>query len=469
VTVPARPLPRARLAFLVLGPFAAVAVLMLIWWLSEALPIHVTACVPLVAYPLLGIFGGGLAEDARRAALPYVHPYIFLFLGGMSIAAAMQQWGLHRRVALAIMRAIGTQPARLLFGFLAATASVSLWISNTATATMMLPIGIAMIAQLESIGGGRRLEHYGAAIMLAIAYGANVGGIGTKIGTGTNTTFVAFLSQRGVEISFLEYMVVGLPFVLLFLPCVWWVLWRLGRSDAPAGDAGREAMQAEWARLGPMQAGEKVVLGMFLLAGCLWIAAPGLTGLLRSCWPAWTLTSAHVEAAIAMGTAGVLLAWRVRGRAALELGSLALVSWGTLVFMGGSLAMASGIEASGLSSWLAGQLTGLRELAPFAQVLIASSATVAISAFASNIAALSVMLNVLVGSVAPLYLNTTLFAATVAASCDFALPVGTPPNAIVFGSGYLTIGRMARTGVALDAAGAVLAAAWCYLAVGWVL
>jgi sodium-dependent dicarboxylate transporter 2/3/5 len=185
----------------------------------------------------------------------------------MSIAAAMQQWNLHRRVALAILRAIGTEPARLLLGFLAATAFVSLWISNTATATMMLPIGIALIAQLESRLGGRRLEHYGAALMLAIAYGANLGGIGTKIGTGTNATFAGFMSQRGTEISFVDFMLVGVPFVLLFLPCVWWVLWRSGRSDAPPGDAGRETLRAEWQRLGGVQRGERVVLGVFLACG----------------------------------------------------------------------------------------------------------------------------------------------------------------------------------------------------------
>jgi sodium-dependent dicarboxylate transporter 2/3/5 len=170
-----------------------------------------------------------------------------------------------------------------------------------------------------------------------------------------------------------------------------------------------------------------------------------------------------------MGAAVLLLAWRVRGRPALELASLRWISWGILVFMGGSFSMAAGIEHSGLSSWLAQQLTGLRTLAPLAQVLIASAATIAMSAFASNIAIVAVMLNVLVGSVSPAYLDECLFAAAIAASCDFALPVGTPPNAIVFGSGYVTMRRMARTGIALDVAAAVLVALWCYVSVGWIL
>ncbi len=493
MVAPAFQLTRARLAFLALGLVAfaviamvdsplqhyddygsrpalaaAVTALMLVWWLSEALPIHATACVPFVAYPFLGVFGGEIGDDARRAAQPYVHPYVFLFMGGMCIAAAMQQWGLHRRVALTIMHAIGTQPARLLFGVLAATAFVSLWISNTATATMMLPIALALIAQLESRIGGRRLEHYGSSIMLAIAYGANVGGIGTKIGSPPNATFAGFMSQRGTDISFVEYMVVGLPFVLMFLPVVWWVLWQAGRRDAPEGDVGRDAVREELASLGRVRPGEWIVLVVFFVAAGLWIAAQPVTASVRSRLTTVTIGSAHVEATIAMSAALVLLIWRVRGRATLELASLRTVSWGTLVFLGGSFSMAAGIEASGLSSWLATQLTGVRELAPFAQVLIASFATVALSAFASNIATIAVMLNVLVSSVSPSNLDASLFAATIAASCDFALPVGTPPNAIVFGSGYVRIPRMARIGAMLDVAAALLAAAWCYVVVGWI-
>ena len=166
----------------------------------------------------------------------------------MCIAAAMQQWNLHRRIALAIMRAIGTDPRRLLFGILVATAFISLWISNTATATMMLPIGLSVIVQLETHAGGQRLEHYGASLMLAVAYAANVGGIGTKIGTAPNAQFASFMAQRGVEISFLEYMAIGLPFVLLFLPVVWLALWRIGRRDAPDAAAGRNRAAARRSR-----------------------------------------------------------------------------------------------------------------------------------------------------------------------------------------------------------------------------
>lgn len=448
---------------------AAVTALMAIWWLSEALPIHWTACVPLVVYPFSDVFAREPLENARRVVLPYLDPYIFLFLGGMCIAAAMQQWNLHRRIALTIMRAIGTDPRRLLFGVLAATAFVSLWISNTATATMMLPIGLSVIVQLETHAGGRRLEHYGAALMLAVAYGANVGGIGTKIGTAPNAQFASFMAQRGIEISFLQYMAVGLPFVLLFLPVVWLALWRIGRRDAPDAEAGRGVLRAEIAQLGRMQREEWVVLVVFLIAAALWIAGQPLTAWLKPRVTLLALRSAHVEAAIAMGAAVSLMLMRGRGRPVLELRSVRQLPVETLLLLGGSLAMAAGIEASGLSAWLAGQLAGLREAPAWAQLLLASLTTVALSAVASNVATIAVMLSVLASSVAPAIATTALFTATVAASCDFALPAGTPPNAIVFGSGYLTVPRMAKTGAVLDLAAALLAAGLCALLVPRIL
>jgi sodium-dependent dicarboxylate transporter 2/3/5 len=448
---------------------AAVAALMAIWWLTEALPIHWTACVPLAIYPMSRVFAPGFAENLGRTVLPYFDAYIFLFLGGMCIAAAMQQWNLHRRIALAIMRAIGTDPRRLLLGILAATAFVSLWISNTATAAMMVPIAISLIAQLESSSGGRRLAAYGASMMLAVAYGSNLGGIGTKIGTAPNAQFASFLYQRGSEISFLEYMAVGLPFVALFLPIVWLVLWRSGRRDAPDAAAGRRALAAEVARMGRMHTGEWVVLAAFLSAAALWIAGRPITHWLtpRVTWLA--VSSARVEAAIAMTAALTLMLVRVRGRPVLELRSLRLVHLETLLLLGGSLAMAAAIEASGLSGWLGGQLAVVRGSPAWLQLLVVSATTVALSAVASNVATIAVMLPVVEASVTPELAATALFTATIAASCDFALPAGTPPNAIVFASGYVSVPRMARIGVLLDACAALLAPLVCALLVTRVL
>lgn len=448
---------------------AAGAALMAIWWLTEAVPIYLTACVPLVAFPLTGVFGGGFGENLRESVLPYFDPYNFLFAGGMAIAAAMQQWDLHRRIALGIMDAIGTDPRRLLAGSLAATAFISLWISNTATAAMMMPIGLAVVLQIEDQLGGRRLASYGMAIMLSIAYGANVGGIGTKIGTAPNAQFSGFMEQKGVSISFLQFMAVGLPFVLVFLPVVWWMLWRIGRHDRLQGEIGAEVVQTELARLGTIKKPERIVLGVFLVTAALWIAGKWLTALLAPQITFFRVTSAHVEGGIAVLAAIVLLLWRTEGRQVLGFQALARVPWETLLLLGGGFAMAAAIQQSGLSAFMSAQLAAVRDLPPFSQVLVASFACVALSAVASNTATTAVMLVVLWDAVAPGISTTALFAATIAASCDFALPAGTPPNAIVFGSGYVTIPRMARAGVVLDALAALLAAGWCWMIVRWVI
>jgi sodium-dependent dicarboxylate transporter 2/3/5 len=445
---------------------AAATLLMAIWWLTEALPIHYTACLPLLLFPLTGVFGPGAGANLGRTLSSYFDPYIFLFAGGMGVAAAMQQHGLHRRIALNIMRLIGTDPRRLLAGILIATAFISLWISNSATATMMVSIGLAVIAQLETRLGGHRLHHYGMAVMLGIAYAANVGGIGTKIGTATNAQFCGLMERIGVEISFLKFMLIGFPFALLLLPLVWLALWRIGRADAPRQDLGRDALEAELAQLGEMRPGEKVVLGVFVATALLWIMGKPLADLGAEVYP--ELATSHVEALIAMGAALVLLLWRVEGRQALGPEGLRRVPWQTLLLLGGSFAMAGGIQHSGLSDWMGAQLQAVRHLDPFAQVLLLSAATVGLSAVASNVATIAVVFNIARDAIAPAYLDTALFAAALAASCDFALPVGTPPNAIVFGSGYVTIPQMARTGALLDLIAALLAAGWCWLAVGWV-
>lgn len=441
---------------------AAGAALMAIWWLTEALPIYATACVPLVLFPLTG------ALSVPESVMPYLDPYIFLFAGGMGIAAAMQQWNLHRRIALGIMDRIGSDPRRLLAGTLAATAFISMWISNTATAAMMMPIGLAVVLQVEDQRGAGRLRHYGMAIMLAIAYGANVGGIGTKIGTAPNAQFSGFMERMGIEITFLQFLAVGLPFVLVFLPVVWWMLWRIGRREGLAGEIGEEVIAGELAKLGPVRRPERIVLGVFLVTAGLWIAGKVLTDFLKTQVP-FAITSAHVEGGIAMLAALLLMLWRTQGRQVLGFKALGQVPWETLLLLGGGFAMAAAIQKSGLSAWLGAQLLAIRDVPPFAQVLLSSVAVVALSAVASNTATIAVMLVVLKDAVAPEIMTTTLFAATIACSCDFALPVGTPPNAIVFGSGYVSIPRMARTGVVLDLLAAILAAAWCWLVVRLVM
>lgn len=441
---------------------AGLTAWMAFWWISEAVPMYWTACLPLLVLPLSRIHGQGLLANARGALLPFLDPYVFLFLGGMGIAAAMQQWNLHRRIALGIMSAIGTEPRRLLLGILLATAFVSLWISNTATAAMMFPIGLAIIAELEH-RAGRRLAGYGAALMLSIAYAANLGGVGTKIGTVPSAQLSGFLAGRGQDVEFVEFMLLGVPFAAVFLFVTWLALWRMGRADAPAAAAARDALASERARLGPMQRAEWIVLAVFLGTALVWTAGHPITAALRGAGvPA---TTALVESGAAIGASLLLMALRSTGRAVLEPASLRTIQWRTLLLIGGGFSMAEAISASGLSDWLGTQLVLLRELPGAPQLALVSLTTVALSAFASNAATVAVLLPILATSVAPAQIDSVLFAATFAASCDFALPAGTPPNAIVFGSGYVSIPQMARIGVVLDVLAALWAALWCGLMV----
>lgn len=433
---------------------AATVALMAVWWLSEAIPISWTACVPLALYPLLGVFGRGFAGDLASAAEPFLDAYIFLFLGGMLIGAAMEECGLHRRVALRIMQVVGTDPKRLLLGMIVASAGVSLWISNSATAVMMMPIGLALLAQLEAAAGGRRLERFGMAVMLAVAYASNVGGIGTKIGTATNSIFCGFVQRSmGCEIGFIRYLAFGLPFVVLFVPILWAVLWRLGRKDAPCNSRGREVLERELASLGRMTVRERVVAGAFLAAAALWIAgdvlkgwvAPAAESAVRTVWTTFTFGGKHYESWVSM-TAGLALV----ACGLVSPRGLRRLPWGTLVLLGGSFAMAAGIEGSRLSEWMSGRIAGLASLPFVVQVGVSALATVGLSAVASNTGTVSVLLNVLPRSAA------VLSASAIGASCDFMLPAGTPPNAIVFGSGRVRLSTMMKTGFLLDLAAVAL-------------
>jgi sodium-dependent dicarboxylate transporter 2/3/5 len=419
---------------------AGISLLMAVWWFTEAIPIHWTALIPLVAWPPLDVFGAGAVGSAEKTAGEFLNAYIFLFAGGMAIGAAMEHWKLHRRVALHIMLRIGASPRRLLLGMLVATAAVSLWISNTATAVMMMPIGLAVVTQLEA-RTGRQLGTYASALMLAVAYAANVGGIGTKIGSATNSIFVGYLAAKlKYDLSFLGYLAVALPFVVLFIPLVWLALWRLGAADAPKESTGREVLRAELDALGAMSPREKQVARVFLLAAALWVLGDPLRALLESALP-FRFAARHYEAAVALLGAGLL--W-IRG--ALPRGALERIPLPALMLLGGSFAMAAGIEGSGLSKWLGHELEPVSALPVAAQLFIAVAATVGLSAVASNTATVNLMLALVPGNL-PL-----LSAVGMASSCDFALPAGTPPNAIVFGSGRIRLPTMMRIGALLDVA-----------------
>jgi solute carrier family 13 (sodium-dependent dicarboxylate transporter), member 2/3/5 len=447
---------------------AAIAALMAFWWLTEAVPIYITACVPILLAPLLGVFGLGFFGDLWKTILQYLDPYNFLFAGGMCIAAAMQTWNLHRRIALSIMLYIGTDPKRLLFGMLTAATFISLWLSNTACAALLFPIGLAVISQLEHHNGGKRLGFYGMAIMLSIAYGSNIG-LGTKIATAPNAMFAAFMEQNGMAISFLDFMLIAMPFVIIFTPITWYWLWRIARKDELPAHSGDQTIRSQLDTLGHMKPEEKIVIGVFIATAIVWIFSEPVTAAIKPLITGYKIGSSHIEGGVAMLAAIVLFFMRHNGRQILSFKAMKGLPWATLLLMGGSFAMAAGIQEGGVSTWMGQKLLLIRELNDFSQVLLASIATVAISAVASNTATIAIMLNVLRGIVAPSLLPTVLFSSTIASSCDFALPAGTPPNAIVFGSGYVTIPQMAKTGALLDIVAAIITAILCWVLVPLVL
>jgi sodium-dependent dicarboxylate transporter 2/3/5 len=424
---------------------AAVAVLMACWWIFEVLPIPVTALLPMLLFPLLGV------ADIGAAAAPYANPMIYLFMGGFVIAIAMQEWGLHRRVALNIIRVMGAQPRNILFGFMLAAAFMSLWVSNTAATMLMLPIALSVIGIARRDGGSGAApasqDHFAIALLLGIAYAANIGGIGTIIGTPTNALLVGFVRETyGIEISFARWLLVGLPIVVLGLPITFFTLTRLVfplRGDSLPG--GREFITRELAGLGRIGREEKLVALIFALVAGAWIARPLLQPLLPGL----------SDAGIAL--AGVLLLFLTPldlrgGRFLLTWQAAARLPWGVLILFGGGLSLAAAIQRTGLAQWVGGMFTVLDGLPFVLIILVVTAVVVFLTELTSNSATAAALLPV-IGAVAVAVGQDPLLLAVpvaVAASCAFMLPVATPPNAIVYGSGMLSIAQMARAGLWLN-------------------
>lgn len=475
---------------------AATVLLMAIGWITEPVPLWATACLPLVLFPAVGV------APLYAVALQYIDPVNFLFLGGMLIAASMQQWGLHRRIALAIVSAIGTEPRRIVLGFMVATAFISLWISNTATAMMMFPIGMAVLLKFEERTGAQDplLRRFGLALMLGIAYAASIGGIGTKIGTAPNLVFVKLASPLiGRDVDFLTWLKVGIPIVAIALPLVWLYLVRIAAPLPVRGFAGSEQVIAlERSQLGTMNAAERIALGAFLLAACLWILRKDIelgAFTIEGWWDHWPFEWRDVLGraaesfppavarllkqdagdslvAMAIGLSLLLIpAARRPWRFALDPGRALRIPWHLLVLLGGGFAMAFGIQESGLSSRIGALVADVGSGEPLIVFLTACLITLALTEVASNVATTSILLPLIAASAAGLGMHPAplMMAVTIAASFGFMLPAGTPPNAIVFSSGYITVPQMARSGLAVDLFGAVLVALMCYVLAPWAL
>jgi len=437
-----------------LGPggtsVAFLAVLMAVLWVTEAIPIPATALLPLVLLPLLGI------STIRQAAAPYADPIIYLFMGGFMLALAMERLNLHRRLALAIIHTVGTRPRSLVLGFLCAAAFISMWTSNSATAMMLLPIGVGVYALVKTASADEPAHReLGAALMLAIAYGANIGGMGTLIGTPPNAILKAYLEKaHGIEIGFGQWMLLGVPTVLVALPFVHFILtrvsFRLGDTAIPGV---HEQLASERARLGRMSWPEWAVAGAFTLALSLWISREiWKVETLQNPAAAGTLGALVTDEVIALGVALLLFfipANRRRTTHILDWNCLKKMPWDVLILFGGGLSLAGAMEKTGLVAALAHALEGLSGWHPLAIMFLVSLVMIFATALTSNTATATAFLPVIGALALGIHQPALLLCVPVAlaASADFALPVGTPPNAIAYGSGLVTLPRMVKAGI----------------------
>ncbi len=448
---------------------AAVAILMATWWMSEAIPIPATSLLPIALFPLLGIM------HTKKATSPYASHLIFLFMGGFVIALAMRRWKLHRRIAMKIVKLVGFSPGRLIFGFMIATAVLSAFVSNTATAVMMMPIGLAIIAHVVSEGKKEGLDvridftpenfNFGLNLMLGIAYAASVGGIATLIGTPPNTVLAGYLQKTyGYEISFANWMMVGVPLVAFFLPICWlWLTKVANPMKLKKIPGGRELIDEELRKMGSMNIGEKWTALVFALTAVGWIFRKKLGFIFPE--PIFI-----TDATIAM--TGALLLFLIP----IDLKKKIFVMnwhwaqkmpWGVLILFGGGLAMAAGFKETELAAWIGNQVS-LLEAAPIMVLIFAVTALIIfLTELTSNTATSAMIMPILSAIAIGLGQNPLLLIvpAAIAASCAFMLPVATPPNAIVFGSGYVTIPHMVKSGIGLNMIGIFLTVALTYLVV----
>jgi len=431
---------------------AAIGVLMAVWWATEAVPIAVTALLPLVCFPLLGI------ATIQDTAAPYANKVIYLFLGGFIVAFAMQRWNLHRRIALAILQHVGGNGRSLVGGFMFASAIISMWVMNTSTTMMLLPIAISIITVIHNTVDGlddKAKRDFQYSLLLGVAYGATIGGMATLVGTAPNAMFAAFMQESyGTDIDFSSWLLVGLPLSAMMLPLAWLTLTRwMFKVEFTTSGEGRATLEKMKTDMGRITVPETRVAIVFTLMALTWVFRPMLVK-----FPG---LSALDDSGIAM--AGAILLFLIpSGEKSdpllLRWTYAEQLPWSVLILFGGGLTLASAVTRTGLAEWLGSSLQAVGTLPLVGIVIIAAAMIIFLTELTSNIATTATFLPV-VGAIAieagydPIVLAVPV---TFAASCAFMLPVATPPNAIVFGSGMLTIPKMARAGMILNVIGIFL-------------
>lgn len=437
---------------------AAVGFLMAIWWATEAIPLSVTALMPIIVFPIAGV------ATIEESAAPYADPIIFLFLGGFLVALAVERSQLHRRIALIIFRALGKSGSGLVAGFMLAAAVISMWISNTSTTLMLFPIAMSLalvVAETSPDLSDKGRHDFKVALLLGLAYGASIGGVATLVGSPTNAFMAGFmLSEYGQEIAFARWMLVGIPVSVLMLPLGWFLLTRfLFPVDFVSSQETREELTRRYNALGPMSNAEQRTAVLFALLVVGWVArkpiaaALGMDGLSDS---GVAMFAALLAFVIPSGTdRHALVHWSDTAR----------LPWGVLLLFGGGLSLAAALSSSGLTVWLGQQLAPLGAINHILLVIAITSLVIFLTELTSNVATTATLLPVVAALAVELGIDPLVLAVpvTIAASCAFMLPVATPPNAIVFSSGEIQIKEMMRAGFWLNLVSIVLvssAAIW---------
>ncbi|WP_166352602.1 SLC13 family permease [Phytoactinopolyspora limicola] len=447
---------------------AAIAALMAIWWMTEAIPIPATALLPLVLFPFLGI------TEIANAAAPYANDIIFLFMGGFMLGLAMQRWNLHTRIALVVVAAVGTSPVMLIAGFMLATGFITMWVSNTATTIMMLPIGLSVLTLVAQMRDGRTDANFSTALMLGIAYAASIGSVSTLIGTPPNALMRGYLSENhGITLGFGQWMAVGVPLAVVFLVITWLVLTRViypPKIKELAG--GRELIRSELRNLGPMSRGEWTVLVVFASAALAWVFIPLLADndAVIDALP-WLDNISDAGIAIAMAVALFLIPVDARrGVRTLNWDYASKLPWGILLLFGGGLSLSRQFGETGLSAWI-GERVGVLDGVPiWVLILVVTLVVLLLTELTSNTATAAAFLPIMGGVAVGLNADVMMLVipTALAATLAFMLPVATPPNAIAFGSGYVKIGQMVRAGVWLNMIGLILILVVMYTFAAWV-
>ena len=428
-----------------------------IWWITEAIPIAATSLLPIILFPL----SGGLPLDDTTSS--FGHRYIFLYIGGFILALAIEKWNLHKRIALNIIKLIGTDVRKIILGFMIATAFLSMWISNTATAVMMLPIGIAIIKQMKDLKSTPEDENliFGKALMLSIAFSASIGGVATLIGTPPNLVFAGVVQEiYGIEISFLDWIKIGLPISLMLLFISWQYLTRVAfKFHQTDFKEGKVEIERQLQALGKMSYEEKLVLFVFTLTGLAWITR---TFLLNIFWPDLDDTIIALFAGISLFIFNSKSSYKTKK--IMNWGDAVKLPWGILLLFGGGLAIASGFQSSGLATFIAEKMVQLNGLSVFMILLVVITVVNFLTEITSNLATIAMLLPILAPTAVILDVHpyVLMVGATIAASCAFMLPVATPPNAVVFGSGYLKISDMVKVGIVMNVISIIFALIMVY-------